>query len=378
LIRVGGPVTHENNMRMLATIASIISLVNATATGHVQTSTPGATGTAIALLADGTILAIDVASGSILADHVRSDGPRSELKVGRLAHVPGTDRVFAMLPDGTAASLLAAFDLRTLLLQIVGRLPADQYPGLAVGPRTGRIYAFGSVGSTVLVIDPADGQILRRYSDGSDRTVFSGAVSADERRIYVSYHGNASGVHGFDLADGASGTWRHAISIESHGHFAVVGDTILAATGDQALTHLDRTGRPLGSVPTHLHGNHLMEFALDAKRRIFAVGSCLYNGGFSRTSLEPGAVPRVLVPVGRGARRRPVPHFEVCGERISAPPDGTWIATAPLRETVWPVASRSGSILIVDTATGVVIRTIETRSEVVDVLALQARKQASR
>ena len=365
-------------MRMLATAASIISLATTTATGHVQTFTASVTGTAIALLADGRILSIDVASGSIVAAHAKSDGPRSELKVGRLAHVPGTDRIFAVLPAGTAAPVLAAFDLRTLSLQIVGRLPADQYPGLAVGPRTGRIYAFGSVGSTVLVLDAADGQILRRYSDGSDRTVFSGAVSADERRIYVSYHGNASGVHGFDVADDAGATWRQAISIVSHGHFALVGDTILAATGDQALIHLNRTGRPIRSVPTHLHGNHLMEFALDAKQRIFAVGSCLYNGGFSRTSLESGAVPRVLVPVGPGARRRPVPHFEVCGERISAPPDGTWIATAPLRETVWPVASRSGSILIVDAATGVVIRTIETTSEVVDVLALQARKQVFR
>lgn len=325
-----------------------------------------ATGRVIALLAEGKILAIDVSTGKILAERVASGGRRYELHRGRLAHLRATDEVFAVLPD-EKVPVLTAFSLKTMSLRTVGQLPGDEYRGLDVGQRTGRVYAFGSLSSIVSVVDPASGKIVHRFSDGSGRDNFSGAVSADERRIYVSYHGNASGVSAFDV----SGTeWRRALTIQSHGHFALVGDTVLAATGDQNIIEVDRNGRTLRSIPTLLYGNHLMEFALDGKRRIHAVGSCLYNGGFSRTSLKPAAEAKVLVPVGPATGRYPLPFFDICGERISVTSDGSWAAVAALRTAVQPAAGRPGSIVIVNAETGALIRTIPTSSEVVDVIAI--------
>lgn len=106
-----------------------------------------------------------------------------------------------------------------------------------------------------------------------------------------------------------------------------------------------------------------MEFAVDSQRRtIYAVGSCGYTGGFSATPLPPtGTTPtRMLVPVR---------DYSVCGERISVGPAGTWVAVASLDDTL-PRASRPGSVLIVDTRTGIVVQRWSTTSDVVDVLTI--------
>lgn len=323
-------------------------------------------GQVIALLAEGKIIAVDVASGEIVAERVASTQPRYELRYGRLARrPPAYDEIFAVLPDGTAP-VLTAFHLKTRALRRVAQLPAGEYRGLAVGAATGRVYAFGEMDSFVLVVDPATGTVLQRLSDGTGRDNYSGAVSPDERRIFVSYHGNASGVGVFDVA---GDKWRYVTTIRSHGNFVVVGDTVLAATGDQTIIEVDHKGQKLREIPTLLHGNHLMEFALDYKRRIYAVGSCMYAGGFSRT--EPGAGTHVMIPVGPGDGRLPRPVFEVCGERISVTADGALVAVAPLRTAVTPSASRPGTILVLGGISGALFRTIKTSSEAVDVLAIR-------
>jgi hypothetical protein len=106
-----------------------------------------------------------------------------------------------------------------------------------------------------------------------------------------------------------------------------------------------------------------MEFSVDRKRgKIYAVGSCGYTGGFSVTPWPSGNAPtRVLVPVR---------DYSVCGERISVAPDGSWVAVAALEDSM-PVASRPGTVLILDTRSGAVIHQLATSSDAVDVLAVR-------
>jgi hypothetical protein len=302
---------------------------------------------------------IDMATGRQLAESVTPNRSRA-LITGRLARATSGDEVFAVLNEGDMA-VIGALNTRTFAEREVAQLPLDSYPALAVGSRTGRLFAFRSAGATVVVVDAKTGEQRTLLAFLSGQEVYSGAVSADERRIYVSYHGNATGIDWFDLT---GEEWRPGGHLMSHGGFALVGETLLAASGDPSIAEVDATGRTLRTFDTALYGNHLMEFAVDSQRRIiYAAGPCDYAGGFSATPWpRSGAAPtRVLVP----AR-----DYSVCGARISLEPNGQWVAIAS-RDDVVPRASRAGSVLIVDTRTGIVVQRLATSSDVVDVLAVR-------
>jgi hypothetical protein len=110
---------------------------------EIQLATPS--GVIAALLADGRLTLLDVATGRQLAEYVASPQPREALSSGRLARAASGDDVFAVLP-GHGGPVVAGLNVRTLIGRTVGRLPPDTYPGLAVGSRTGRIFAFRSLG----------------------------------------------------------------------------------------------------------------------------------------------------------------------------------------------------------------------------------------
>jgi len=317
-------------------------------------------GVVAALLAQGRMIFIDVASGRQLGEYVTPHQPPHTLTTGRLARATTGDEVFAVLNDGDVA-IMGALNTRTFAAREVARLPLASYPALAVGSRTGALFAFRSLGAAVVVVDPRTSEQRMPLTVLSGREVYSGAVSADERRIYVSYHGNATGIDWFDLI---GGEWRHGGYLPSHGGFALIDGSLLAASGDPDISEVDGTGRTLRTFNTALFGNHLMEFAVDSQRRvIYATGPCDYAGGFSATPWPPSgsAATRVMVAAG---------DYAVCGARISVEPNGRWVAIASRGDAV-PRASRPGNVLIVDTQTGVVVQRLATSSDVVDVLAIR-------
>jgi hypothetical protein len=317
-----------------------------------------ASGVVAALLAEGKIILVDVATGRVVAEHAAAVPPPFGITVGTLGQLG--DNVFAVLP-GADAPVLAAIEVRTRRGRNIATLPGDRYPGLAVGPRSRRVFAFGSRGA-VIAVDPKTGEIVERISLPAGGDVYSGAVSADERRFYLSYHGRGSGVAWFDPA--AAG-WTLGGQLQTHGNFALDGNRILAAIGDEHLLEHDPAGSPR-RVNTSLVRNHLMEFAVDRDRRlIYAVGSCGYGGGMSATPLpEVGQKPaQVLVPVG---------DYSTCGERVSLSADGTWLAVASRiggRSVV--TLNGRGLLLIVETASGAVRQKVSMSSDVVDVLAVK-------
>lgn len=105
---------------------------------------------------------------------------------------------------------MIAVNTQTLRARVVTTLSAAADGALAIGPRSGRLFVFGSLGAHVVQLDPETGEQRGRLDvpllPGRDWHVYNGAVSSDERRLYISYHGgDTTGIDWFDLtADG----WR--------------------------------------------------------------------------------------------------------------------------------------------------------------------------
>jgi hypothetical protein len=322
-------------------------------------ATQAAPGVVAVLLSEGRIIFVDVANGATLAEYPARTAPRGyALPSGQLARALPRDEVIAILPDETG-SFVVGVQAQTFAARRIGRLPLGQYPALAIGQKSGRIFAFGVAGVTIYALAGQGGEPERLMQIELGRDVFAGTVSSDERRLYVSYHGRGTGVQWFDLTgDG----WRPGGHVQTHGNFALVDGKLLAATGTPVIAQFDQDGRPLKGVDTGLGDSHLMEFAVDAPRRaIYAVGPCprVHGGGVSVNQWpNAGDVGRLLLPVR---------DHSVCGERISVGPTGEWLV---VDQRVEPPGN-TGTLLVVDTRTGTVLQRITTSSRIIDVLAIR-------
>jgi hypothetical protein len=168
------------------------------------------------------------------------------------------------------------------------------YGGLTVG-RSGRIYAYGfrkqrrAAGSSVVtILDGAGGALIdshmvRRPARGRgpqrDWWAYSGAVSADERRVMVTYHGSTTtGADWVDLSGAAvrrceSHHPRRACVFEVHGSVEAFGRGFVATTGSD-MVELASDGRVVRRLPVKTRHDHLMDFALDADRSLLYVSRC--------------------------------------------------------------------------------------------------------
>jgi len=331
-----------------------------------------------ALLADNHLLMMDATNGVILATRILAPPPASVTATGHLLAFGGDgQRLFVLLP-GTPG-LLAVLDAATAAVRATYRpdTPGIAYSGLAVGPVSGRLYLFGERDGAALVVrlDPDSGRVTAtwtaRPADGRTWSVFQGAVTPDERALYLSYHGpDTTGIDRFDLDEAglracADRTPPQVACIGAHGGFALDGDGLLTATGDSpVLLTLDEAGEIRGGVDTGLDGNHMLAFAVDAPaRRVYSVGSCGYVPGFSVVDLaRPGLPARSATPGVWSWRATPAPPTvllrfgEVCGERLALGPRGL-VAVGKVN-TVVPDPHLQGTVLVVEGSTGEIHRAI--------------------
>jgi hypothetical protein len=237
-----------------------------------------------------------------------------------LAADAGRHRMYALTSFARGRDAVVVVDPARLTVTDRWQLPATvRDRAVVVGPRTGRLYLFGNrrdgkaetgpgQDALVTVVSPATGRVLQRWTvrraGGRAWLVYAGGVSADERHLFLSYHG--SGTTGIDvvtLRDGSHTRCRPKTSwpsgtacLATHGDFTTYRGQVLATTGEpQRLLKLTMTGKVLRTYRTKLKGNHLMEFAADLTHpRIWPIGPCGYTGGLSVINLTTGHT-RVLV-----------------------------------------------------------------------------------
>jgi hypothetical protein len=268
----------------------------------------GAQRAMVALLSGGRLLRISLPSGAAETRRTLDLGPRvspaDERDAFRLDAPAGP--TLATAEHGRAVVALvrrpasegdrvAVLDARTLRLRCSHALARGvRYNGLVLG-RSGRFYAVGnrSTGirgrwNAVLTIgDVRTGALQRtrtlRAAAGpgepaqgaKDWYVYWAALSADERRLVVSYHGgDTTGgdwyrVSGrLDLSAGAAREQPGRTDIGwLHGAVEPVGAGFVGTTGRNEVLLLDRRAREIGRMPVRGVGNHLMDFALDPERR---------------------------------------------------------------------------------------------------------------
>jgi hypothetical protein len=358
-----------------------------------------------ALLADGRLLVVRP-DGSLLAETRLAPPPPSgaDRAVGHYLVLSSDGRfVLALVPgQPEAPDQLAVVDARSGQAQMTVPLPdTTTFRGLALGPRTGRVYLFGNAGEVVrspgldppaprqvsvvvAVLDPADGRIVRgwtvRPADGHDWRVYQGAVSPDERRLFVSYHGpDTTGIDWLELAPDGPQRCPDAARpgrgcLDAHGGFALHQAGLLAATGTPVVLELDHTGAVRRGLDTALAGNHLVEFVMDeTAQRLYAVGSCGYAGGFSAVSLQGGGVPTTPSVPGEWAwiatpePPRSLRRGGVCGERLAL---GANILVVGKTQQPVPQPSRAGALRMLEPSSGEVTSTVPTPSEPLDVLVV--------
>jgi hypothetical protein len=357
-------------------------------------------GKVFALLADNQLMAINVRDGAVMAQY--SVAPPPSPDAGRsTGHymAPSKDgkRLFILAPgEAGKADNVAVVDAQTAKLLASHSLhdSGDVFRALAIGPSTGRIYLFGdrSGAAIVTVMDPDSGTTLAnwiaRTADGYDWFPYEGAVSFDERVLYISYHGvDTTGIDRFLISDG--GLQRCPPSnrpnvgcIGGHGGFLLYGNSIVTGDGGGLMFKEDMNGTIRSAFDTGLAGNHLMEFVVDRQtNRLYAVGSCGYSGGVSANDLTAGGTytltefgvikwlvsPAPPVILAAPQPRRPVKTVP-CGQRLALGPD-SWLAVGVTARPV-PDVSRPGALAILNALTGEVLRTNKTPSEPVDVIVV--------
>jgi hypothetical protein len=219
-----------------------------------------------------------------------------------LAGGPGGRTVLALARQRTGApQAVEVIDAATLKTRC--RFPLERgvtYGGLTVG-RSGRIYAYGfredrrassrnwvAGAAVVTTLDSAGGALIDTYmvrrprkgrGPQRDWWPYSAAVSGDERRLVVTYHGGTTtGADWVDLSGDAgrrcaSHPPRRACVFAVHGSVEAFGRGFVATTGKDMI-ELAADGRMVRRLPVKTRHDHLMDFALDADRSLLYVSRC--------------------------------------------------------------------------------------------------------
>jgi hypothetical protein len=385
--RVGTDPTKSATARMTRDLSTYVPS---------EATSPVAGGIVFALLADNQLLAIRIRDLGVVAER-RLASPPNDRPYRATGHYMALSKdgkqLFALVSDesGEAPRLVV---LNTSTVEIRGTHLLNQsisFRSLVVGPTTGRLYLFGDQNGSaiVTVLDPESGTEVVHWIAREGGTyhwqVYEGAVSSDERHLFISYHGpDTTGVDRFEIAN--DGLHRcqtpnrpNEGCINAHGSFIPYRDGFLIATGTNVVLDVDTGGKIRKGFDTQLNGNHLTEFiANTAAGQIYAVGSCGYAGGFSVLDLATGGAPVTPTHNGWQWQTNPKPpqilsvaggrgrDTVLCGERLALGPGSLLV----IGKTTKPVATSGipGALLILDVRTGRLLHTVATPSEPIDVL----------
>ena len=293
---------------------------------------------AYVMVADNSLLRVEITGGRIVER--RGLGAKPPVRYQDARHAVALDRardrLFALVAGvrGRADSI-AVVEARTLAGR--GRFRLDRgvdYRGVLLARSTGLLYAYGSrkgpfvdpetrfgeYAAVVTVLRAVDGRIVARWTvreaNRLEWWTYWAALSGDERRLILSYHGsNTTGADVLTL----SGTGftpcaptrtlspRSGCSGVVHGMAEPYGDGFVGATGGTRVVVLDGRGEVVRSVRTGLQTHH-MDFALSRGGRLFGIGACGKLGGLWAVGIETGSNLR-LRPA-RGSR-------QLCGSRVA-------------------------------------------------------------
>jgi hypothetical protein len=270
-------------------------------------------------------------------------------------------------------------------MRVRARAPLDDgivFREIAVGPRTGRLYLVGTRAGHVVpalraqgspreqsavlrVVDPTGGRVLfgatLREAGRFDWIAISAAVSPDETRLYVSYHGCCTtGADWFEITE--SGVTRcrarrpadgAGCVAEAHGVVEPFADGFVAATGGPDVLGVDASGSVRERWAMPLTRPHLMEIALDGERRLYALGDCQGAGGLARIDLTDGTAHVLAQPDD--------PY--ICGDRLRVGLENVLVVASQLSLTATPPG-----LLVIDGDTGRVLEQVATDPEPTDVV----------
>lgn len=150
----------------------------------------------VALLQGNRIAIYDAADGALLANRSLGDTAKwsdgHSLGLSRL----GTSAYAALLSRSTKATAIVRLDLADYSVhQSAVIAEAIHYPWLAVGQRSGRLFLAADAGFRIAAIDTTTGARAVTYGSSRDPAMFQTvkwfALSPDESRLFVSYHGSA-------------------------------------------------------------------------------------------------------------------------------------------------------------------------------------------
>jgi hypothetical protein len=335
-------------------------------------------GSVVALLLDNTLMRIGVSEGAASSELNLGAAP-NRLEPGRyLALGKGAQLFVLVRRSGGHADEIAVVDPRTLA--VGARYPLEEdaiYRGIVLAS-SGVLYAYGNEpgrlldeasgayeeDAVVTALDTTDGSFTTttvRRARGRDWWTYWGTLSSDETTLILAYHGGCgpgyfractTGADKLDVSAGNVALCRTRSRAYSgclggvHGAVAAHGDGFVASTGSPKVLELDERGRRIGSLRTRLN-THLMQIAVGASR-LYAIGSCALGGGLSATDFATGSV---------------VVWAYLCGERLSAGPDGL-LALAANSQPV-PIGTPS-RLLVIDGSSGREVRAVRTPLEVLD------------
>jgi hypothetical protein len=340
---------------------------------------------AFVLLADNSLLRVELTRGRIVERRALGAKPPARYQDAR--HAIALDRtrgrlfvLVAGLPG--RADSIAVVEARTLAVRARIRLDRGVgYRGVLLARSTGLLYAYGSrkglfvdpqtgfseYAAVVTVLRAVDGRVAARWTvreaNRLEWWTYWAALSGDERRLILSYHGsNTTGADVLTL----SGTGftpcaptrtvfpRSGCSGDVHGMAEPYRDGFVGATGGTRVVVLDARGEVVRSVRTGLQTHH-MDFALGRSGRLFGIGTCGKLGGLWAVGIETGS--NVRLRPARGSR-------QLCGSRVAVAGGRLLVATgggAPPYQWIRP------ALVSLDQRTGRRLWRVPTAAFVLDI-----------
>lgn len=397
------PTTANNPV---ATNVALPTAASITATPVSMASSTVSGGLLYTLMADNSLLILEAASGKTVASLRVSPNTPPQKNWRNPGHYMALSRdgknLYTIVPGWRdEPDRLAVINTQTRQLEKTHVLPDSEgknsginpvsnvYYALAVGPQSGKVYLFGTRFASVIatVVDPASGAQLTNWTakqrDGVEWMVYQAGFSADEKKLYLSYHNyNSSGIDVFELNDSGlqrcqGALTRYSGCLRAHGSFVLVGDEIIAASGDSEI-FVPIIGGLAKGYDSGIKG-HVREMAVNsAKTRLYTVGSCQATegkaAGFAALDLTKSGIPGAVSPQGvtwqtpPGAPLVSLNSAQLCGERLVLLPDETVIVARPSAPPYPIETTTPGGLLYLNPTNGSALKMLDLGSTPLDLI----------